>query len=60
MMVLDLAGLTPWLIGFFVIAAVAGLVAVAAATDFVVRNRRARVTRHQSVRSYYWGLALAS
>lgn len=58
MVTLDLAGLTPWLIGFLVVAASSGLLAVAAVTDFVVRNRRTRVTRHQSVRSYYRGLAL--
>lgn len=48
-----------WIIGFFVVAAFGTVVAVAALAEFVVSNRRTRVAHHQSVRTYYRGLALS-
>jgi len=47
-------------IAFLVVAAIAAVVAVAAAGEFVVTNRRARLARHESIRSYYSGFALTS
>ncbi|MFC4786917.1 hypothetical protein ACT8ZV_20755 [Nocardioides sp. MAHUQ-72] len=57
-MIIDLSSFTPWLVGFFVLAAVAGLLAVAAVADFVVSNRRVRLAQRQTVKAYYRGLAL--
>lgn len=48
-----------WLIGFLVIAAVAVVLAIDGLTDFVVGNRRVRVARHESFRTYYRGLAFS-
>jgi len=45
---------------FLAVAAIAAVVAVAAAGEFVVTNRRARLARHESIRSYYSGFALTS
>lgn len=59
MLVPDLSPMLPFLIGFFVVAAVAGLLAVAALVDLVVSNRRTRLASHQSVRRYYGGLSLS-
>lgn len=58
MLVPDLSPMLPFLIGFFVLAAVAGLLAVAAVVDLVVGSRRIRLARRQSVRRYYGGLSL--
>ena len=51
-------GLTSFAVVFVVLAAVAAVVAIGLIGEFVVRNRRVRLARHQSVRSYYRGLAL--
>jgi hypothetical protein len=59
MLVPDLSPMLPFFIGFFVLAAVAGLLAVAAVVDLVVGHRRARLARRQSVRGYYRGLSLS-
>lgn len=59
MLVPDLTPMLPFLIGFFVLAAVAGLLAVAAVVDLVVGNRRTRLASRQSVRRYYGGLSLS-
>ena len=45
-------------IAFLVVAAVAAVVSVAVIGQFVVTNRRARLARHESIRSYYGGFAL--
>ena len=58
-MIPDFSPVLPFLIGFFVLAAVAGLLAVAAVVDLVVSNRRTRLARRQSVRGYYRGLSLS-
>ena len=55
----DLTPIVPFIIGFFVLAAISGLLAVAAVVDLVVSNRRTRLARRQSVRSYYRGLSLS-
>lgn len=59
MLVPDLSSMLPFVIGFFVLAAVAGLLAVAAVADLVVSNRRTRLATHQSIRHYYGGLSLS-
>jgi hypothetical protein len=43
---------------FFAVAAIAAITAVAAAFDFVASNRRTRLARRESFRSYYGGLVL--
>lgn len=50
---------TPWLVAFVALAVVTLVVAVAAITEFVVSNRKVRVSRHESMRSYYGRLALS-
>ncbi len=52
-MVPDLSPVMPFVFGFFVLAGLAALLAVAAVVDVVVASRRTRLARHQSVRSYY-------
>ena len=59
MVAVDLTPIIPVVIGFFVLAAVAGLLAVVAVVDVVVSSRRTRRASHQSVRSYYRGLSLS-
>ena len=58
-MIPDLSPMLPFFIGFFVLAAVAGLLAVGAVVDLVVSNRRTRLASRQSVRRYYGGLSLS-
>jgi len=55
----DLTPIIPVVIAFFVLAAIAGLLAVAAVVDVVVSNRRSRLASRQSVRTYYRGLSLS-
>ena len=50
---------TPWLIAFAAVALITVVLAVASITDFVVSNRKTRLARHQSIRSYYGGLTLS-
>jgi hypothetical protein len=45
--------LTGFLIGFVVVAALAGLAALTTITVFFTQNHAVRVRRHESVRSYY-------
>jgi hypothetical protein len=59
MILLDTATLTYWLIGFVAIAIAAGALALASAGRLVLANRRTRLARHQSVRTYYRGLVLS-
>ena len=51
-------GLTAFAVVFVVLASVAAVVALGMIAEFVVSNRRVRLARQQSVRSYYGGLAL--
>jgi hypothetical protein len=46
------------IIAFIVLAVAASLVSLAVITQFVASNRKARLARHESVGSYYRGLAL--
>lgn len=51
---------TPWVVAFFAIAALGAVLALGVVAESVVRNRRIRTSRHQSVRTYYTGrLALS-
>ena len=50
---------TPWLIGFAVVLVVGIALAVAGVTDFLVSNRRTRVARHESMRTYYGRLTFS-
>jgi len=45
--------LTGFALAFVVLGIVAAVVSVAVIAEFVVTNRRARVARHESIRSYY-------
>ena len=49
---------TAWVFGILAVAAAGVLLAVSAAAAFVVRHRRSRLARHESVRTYYRGFAL--
>ena len=50
---------TPWLVAFVALAVVTLVVAVAAITEFVVSNRKVRVSHHESLRSYYGNLTFS-
>lgn len=43
---------------FLVVAAIAAVASVVTVSQFVVTNRRARLARQESIRSYYGGFAL--
>ena len=58
MLSLDTTTMNVYLIGVFTIAALALVLSLAVVTTEVVRNRRIRLARHQSLRSYYGHLAL--
>ena len=45
-------------IAFLVVAAIAAVASVVTVSQFVVTNRRARLARQESIRSYYGGFAL--
>ena len=45
-------------IAFLIVAAIAAVASVATIGQFVVTNRRARLARRESIRSYYGGFAL--
>jgi hypothetical protein len=47
-----------YLLGVLTLAAIAFALAVGVATRTVVSNRRVRLSRHQSMRSYYGDVAL--
>jgi ABC-type uncharacterized transport system permease subunit len=54
----------PTTLGYFIylvfaVSATGAVAGLAAVTEFVVSNRRTRVARHQTVRTYYRGLALS-
>lgn len=46
---------TPWIVGFFVIARLGVALGLGVIGESLVRNRRTRTSRHQSVRTYYAG-----
>lgn len=48
------------IIAFIVLAVAASIVAIGVLTHFVVTNRRIRLARHESFRSYYGGFALSA
>jgi len=54
----SLTPLAAYLTVFLVLAAVSIVASVGVAAEAVVRNRRARLTRHESMRVYYGRLAL--
>jgi hypothetical protein len=51
-------GLTVALVLFMALAAVVTVAAVAILGESLVRNHRIRVARHETIRTYYRGLAL--
>ena len=53
-----LPDLTPFMIGFAIVAALGVIVAVASVAMFLVENHAVRVRRHEGVFSYYGHLAL--
>ncbi len=59
MITLDATTISLFVVAVLAVAAIGAAVALVAVTDFVVSNRRTRVARHQSVRTYYRGLALS-
>jgi len=44
---------------FLAVAAIVGIVAAAAATEFVVTNRKQRLAAHDTIRHYYGSFVLA-
>lgn len=52
-------GLTGFAVVFVVLAGTASVVALGVVGEFLVRNRRVRLARHQSIPVYYRGLALS-
>ena len=46
------------IVAFIVLAVVAAAVSLAVLTEFVASNRKVRLARHESVRTYYRGFAL--
>jgi hypothetical protein len=56
---LDFTALAQLALAVLVVAAVGATVALVAVTSALVGHRRLRLTRHQTVRTYYRGLALS-
>lgn len=54
-----LSTLTPWLVGFAAVVVIGLALAVVGVTDFVASNRKVRVARHESIRTYYGRLTLS-
>ena len=50
---------TPFVVAFLSVAALAVALSVAVVATFVLGNRRTRVARHESIRTYYGRLALS-
>jgi hypothetical protein len=59
MIPLDFTALAQLAMVVLMVAAVGATVAVAALASALVGHRRVRLTRHQTVRTYYRGLALS-
>ncbi|WP_154402644.1 hypothetical protein [Nocardioides speluncae] len=45
--------ITPWIVGFFVIAGLGAALAIGVIAEFVTRNHRIRVRRQESIPTYY-------
>lgn len=45
--------LTPWIVGYVVLVAITLALLLGVVVESVVRHRRDRVARHQTVRAYY-------
>jgi hypothetical protein len=58
MLSFDTTAMNVYLIVVFTIAAIALVLSLGVVAAEVVRNRRVRLTRHQSLRTYYGRLAL--
>jgi len=56
-MVPDFSPVMPAIVGFFVLAGLGALLAVATVVALVVDSRRDRLARRESMRSYYGRLA---
>lgn len=54
----DTTAVNVYLVSVFTIAALALVLALGVVTTAVARNRKVRLSRHQSLRSYYGPLAL--
>ena len=52
----DLINLTSYVIAFVAIAGLAVLLAIGAGADFIARNHTVRVTRQESIPTYYANL----
>ena len=52
-------GLAPYALTFLGLAVVAAVVSLAVVADVVVRNRRDRLARHESIPTYYRALVLS-
>lgn len=59
MIIVDATAISFFVTTVLALAALGAVVALAAVAEFVVGNRHTRVARHQSVRTYYRGLALS-
>ena len=57
MLSFDTTAMNVYLVGVLTLAAIALVLSLGVVTTEVVRNRRIRLSRHQSVRSYYGHLA---
>lgn len=55
-MTFELLNITPFAIGFFVVAAVTSLLIVGSGVEFLTSNRKVRVARSQSIPTYYGNL----
>ena len=55
----DPTTLMHWIVGFFVLAALGAATGLAVVVAEILRNRRVRLARHQSLRTYYRGLVLS-
>ncbi|MFA6574621.1 MAG: hypothetical protein WCS84_04310 [Nocardioides sp.] len=54
-----LPGYAPWLYAFVVFALIVAAVSLGAIADLAVRNHKTRVSRHESIRTYYGRLTLS-
>lgn len=52
----ELINITPFVIGFFVMAGLTTLLAVGSGVEFLASNRKVRVARHESIPAYYGSL----
>jgi hypothetical protein len=52
----ELINITPFVIGFFVLAGLTTLLAVGSGVEFFASNRKVRVARAESIPAYYGSL----